>query len=127
MIYARYQKLLDKPDKITDKNIKTCLQNYVFLIKKIYGDLLTKMVLFGSCARGDNTEYSDVDVMIFLNVAPQEERKNIDKLLDATFDFNMKNGIDIQPIPKSNLTFNKWKNILPLYKSIMREGIAIYE
>ena len=43
------------------------------LTEQIYdllGDKLDKVVLYGSYARGDNTEESDVDVLVLTNMEP---------------------------------------------------------
>ena len=48
------------------------------LTEQIYdllGDKLDKVVLYGSYARGDNTEESDVDVLVLTNMEPEENRK----------------------------------------------------
>ena len=48
------------------------------LTEQIYdllGDKLDKLVLYGSYARGDNTEESDVDVLVLTNMEPEENRK----------------------------------------------------
>ena len=44
-------------------------------IYNLLGDKLDKVVLYGSYARGDNTEESDVDVLVLTNMAPEENRK----------------------------------------------------
>ena len=47
------------------------------LTEQIYdllGDKLDKVVLYGSYARGDNTEESDVDVLVLTNMEPEENR-----------------------------------------------------
>lgn len=102
------------------------LKKYISILQNIYGDALTKMVLYGSYARDEANEYSDVDIMVFLDVPPEDERAKISELLDVTFDFNMDNDIDIQPVPKSNATFKKWENVLPFYKAVNEEGVVIY-
>ena len=71
------------------EKLNRCLSRYLSVVQNIYGNLLKRVVLFGSYARGDYHEDSDVDIMIFLDVEPQNERDNIHQLLDVTFDFNM--------------------------------------
>ncbi len=109
-----------------DNSFYSILQNYINLVKGIYKESLVKIVLFGSYARGDFNENSDVDLMIFLNVPFEKERKHIKELYAQTFDFNIENNIDIQPIPKSIHLFKKWENVLPFYRTIIEEGVVLY-
>ena len=102
------------------------LQQYTNIARQVYGNILNKIVLFSSYARGDFDEESDIDVIILLDVVAEDERKGIVKLLDATYDFNQEHNVDIKPLTKSVFTFNKWKNILPFYKNISREGVVLY-
>lgn len=44
------------------------LQAYISEIKKIYGTHLSKIILYGSYARGDFRPDSDVDIMILLDL-----------------------------------------------------------
>ena len=48
-------------------NINELLSRYINEIKKIYGETLQAVILFGSYARGANTEDSDIDIMILAN------------------------------------------------------------
>lgn len=102
------------------------LQDYVEILKDIYKEALVKVILFGSYARGDYNEDSDIDIMVLLDVPPKKERKRIKELIGMTFDFNLDNNVDIQPIPKSIYTFRKWKNVLPFYMSVKNEGVVLY-
>lgn len=102
------------------------LQDYVEILKDIYKEALVKVILFGSYARGDYNEDSDIDIMVLLDVPPKKERKRIKELIGMTFDFNLDNNVDIQPIPKSIYTFKKWENVLPFYMSVKNEGVVLY-
>ena len=103
------------------------LKNYIPLVENIYGKKLKKMILFGSYARMENTDDSDIDIMIFLDVPHNQERNDIGILLDKTYDFNLENDVDIQPMTKSISFFNKWKKTLPFYKNIVKDGVILYD
>ena len=46
------------------------LKQYVNKIKAIYGSHLKTVILYGSYARGDYREDSDIDIMILLRNSP---------------------------------------------------------
>lgn len=48
---------------VTTSNL---VKQYVELLSKIYGDHLKTVILYGSYARGDYTEDSDIDIMLSL-------------------------------------------------------------
>ena len=110
----------------TQADILLMLREYTKAIEKIYGSILSKVILFGSYARGDYDENSDIDVMIVLDVEPKDERKQIDELAEITADFNLKHDTYVMPIPKSEITFLKWLNIDPFYKNVNLEGRILY-
>ena len=71
------------------------LDSYVDSIKNIYGSHVKKIILYGSYARGDFRDDSDIDIMILLDIPDEESKVFQEKLLDATFDYNFDNDIEI--------------------------------
>ena len=110
----------------TRQEIVALLRNYAEAVKKIYGPILSKMVLFGSYARGDYHEDSDVDVMILLDVPPKEERKRLDDVAAITSDFNIEHDVYIMPMLKSAKTFRKWESTDPFFRNVNREGVVLF-
>ena len=53
-------------------NIIPTVQNYLSIL---YGDALTKIILFGSQARGEATEDSDIDILIVTKEYLSHEKK----------------------------------------------------
>ena len=102
------------------------LNQYVEIIKSIYGNNLRRVILYGSYARGDYSYESDIDIMILVDI-PENDIKNYrHQLSDVTFDFNMDNDVDIKPLAKSEKLFDKWSDNYPFYSNISREGVTIY-
>ena len=91
------------------------LQTYISEIKKIYGTHLSKIILYGSYARGDFRPDSDVDL-----------KKYSKELSYMTYDFNLDNDIDIKPIVKSESHFKKWVVNYPFYENVNKEGVVLY-
>ena len=108
-------------------NINELLSRYINEIKKIYGETLQAVILFGSYARGDNTEDSDIDIMILANKTDMQLKQFQNQLADMTFDFNLDYDTDIEPIVKSNEVFNKWVEAYPFYSNIKKEGVILFE
>lgn len=79
------------------------------------------IVLFGSMARGDNHEASDIDLLVLLNkdkVDWADEKRITFPLYDIEFD----TGVLISPLVLSKHDWETKHKITPLYHNILREG-----
>lgn len=111
---------------MTKDMINQAVSRFTEEIKVLYGDKLHKVILYGSCARGDFEEGSDIDIMVLLDV-PQDEIKNergkartIANNLDKEFDYD----VLLMPTVQSRAHFEKYEDVLPLFTTIHKEGIA---
>lgn len=109
------------------KHIKKLLRLYAGELRKIYGERLVKVVLYGSYARGDYRAYSDVNVLVLVDGREDELQKFNDALFGMTFDFNMDNDIDIQVVPMSTEYYHKWEKAHPLLLNIKEDGWICYK
>ena len=95
-------------------------------LKTILGQNLSKIILYGSYARGDFRPDSDVDIMILLDLSDLDLKKYSKELSYMTYDFNLDNDIDIKPIAKSESHFKKWVVNYPFYENVNKEGVVLY-
>lgn len=107
-------------------NIEPIMNNYVEEIKKIYGKHLQRIILYGSYAREEATEASDIDIMILVNLDDMAIKDYSDELSSITFDINMDNDLMIMPIVKNEDHFKKWINAYPFYRNVEKEGVPLY-
>jgi predicted nucleotidyltransferase len=82
------------------------------------------VILYGSFARGDNGNESDMDVLILLNkeTVTREDEKKITRPL---YDLELATNQVIFPLIKSKKIWNDIYPNTPLYINIKREGIVI--
>ena len=108
-----------------DKTIKNeILKKMVDEITKIYGDNLISIVLYGSVARNTAMDDSDIDVALFVK---KDNRNMYDRALDVVVDLDLEYDqiISLSLIEQNNYT--KWKNVLPYYVNIDKEGIVLWK
>ncbi len=110
---------------MSDK-MRSLIELYVDEIKKIYGTHVCQIILYGSYARGDFKEDSDVDIMILLDISENDLKAYSKKLSYMTYDFNMDYDVDIKPIAKSESHFKKWVKNYPFYANVDKEGVVLY-
>mgnify|MGYP002673103092 FL=1 len=94
-------------------------------VRKILGKSLRKIILYGSYARGDYTENSDIDLMILTTLTDNEIEKIESNIYDLAFDFLMDYGVDISVVIKNEEQFNYWLGALPFYNNVQREGVVL--
>lgn len=107
-------------------SIHTLLEQYVTKLIEIYGSHIKSVILYGSYARGDYTEDSDIDIMILLDISDIEIKKYRHQLSGMTYDYNMDYDLDIKPIVKNEEHFKKWLPVYPFYANVEREGVNLY-
>ena len=108
------------------EELQTLLKPYIEQVQKLYGNHLTRIVLYGSYARREQRPDSDIDIMIFVDLSEEELKRYQNDLSDITYDFNLDHETDIEPIGKSMEFFNKWAAVYPFYANVRKEWITLY-
>lgn len=110
-----------------DKNLlNELLQKVAEHSKEVFGDKLKSVILYGSYARGDYDEESDIDVMIMVDLPPEELARYREIVIDYCVDLNIEHLVVIMPKLQSLPLFEKWKNALPFYQNVIKEGVVVY-
>jgi len=108
------------------ETVRVHLREYVKEIQKIYDKNLEQVILYGSYAKGNYGDNSDIDIMILVDVPDDEIYNYSDMLSDYTYDFNMEYNLDVKPMTQSKENFLKWVNVYPFFKHVRDEGIKLY-
>ncbi len=101
------------------------LQEFAKNLKKLLGNSLDSVIIYGSYARGDYSEPSDIDIMILVSLTDEQIKAVSDSVSDLAFDYMMKYKIDISPIITNTNHFNDWADNLPYYRNIRDEGVEL--
>lgn len=107
-------------------NIEKIKKDVEKLAIEFFGELLDKVILYGSFARGDYDEESDVDFAVFLNIEESKISNYMSEVTEITSKLSMKYGIIVSLILVSNFTFDRYKDVLPFYKNLVKEGKVVY-
>ncbi len=104
--------------------VETTLHAFLAGVRERFGPRVAEIRLFGSYARGDATEESDVDCLILLDRVDQNDDRAITSLAaDLTWQIA---GVVVSPLTMSVAEFEAWKALerrTPL--EIEREGIPL--
>jgi len=94
-------------------------------LKDLFNDRLVSIILYGSVARGTDTEESDVDIAIILKNAKSQSVQ--DKLVDFTLNLDLKYDKVFSVIDIDYEEFLKWENVLPFYKNVKKDGVVLWK
>ncbi|HLA27266.1 MAG TPA: nucleotidyltransferase domain-containing protein [Syntrophales bacterium] len=80
--------------------------------------------IFGSVARGDYHEYSDIDILVVLPVKVDNAIE--EQVFDMAYDIELEYGLVIVTIVYSrDFWYSDRAAVMPLYKNIQREGLFV--
>jgi predicted nucleotidyltransferase len=108
----------DVLDRITEKVCNAA--------KAVLGDRLEKVILYGSYARGDYDEYSDVDIFVLADIAQEDCCKTGLNILKQIRGVSLEYDILICPHVTGSATFYRYLDVLPFYTNVLKEGVELY-
>lgn len=109
------------------EQINNAVQEFIKGVKDILGDRAKKIILYGSYARGDYNESSDIDIMILTDLNDDEIIEYRNKIWEYAYDIEWDNNFDItlSPLVKNIDKFNYWLDALPFYMNVQKEGVVL--
>lgn len=110
----------------TKSELKIVLEKVKIAAHRLYGDRLNRIILYGSYARGDNSEESDIDIMIVLNCDAEEIKRLRGLTAEMASDISLEHEVFLSVLLRDKKHFEYNLAFLPFYQNIEREGIAVY-
>ena len=106
---------------------KNLIEEFTSKVYELLGNRIKKIILYGSYARGDFNDDSDIDIMILTNLEDNEIIEYRDKISDIAFDIEFDNNFEVMfsPLVKNIDKFNYWLQALPFYMNIQKEGVVL--
>ena len=106
-----------------DKNTEKIVNSFSNETKHLLKDNLIAEYLFGSTAREENKELSDIDILI---IVKQFDYKLREALSSLSSEYSINHGLYISPILKDKNIWEKNKIHQTLfYQEIQRDGIRL--
>jgi len=110
---------------LTKQELSNVINSFCEGAKELFGNNLTDIILFGSYAREDFCEDSDIDVMILVNIDEKSlhnYRSSVSRIADrADWEYDTL----LSPIIVNYTDFEKNKNHVPFYSNVDKEGVYI--
>ena len=108
--------------------LKKMLLEYIKGITEIVGNKLDKIILFGSYAnntQNQNGEISDIDIMILINIEEEKIKVIEEKILDYSYDIDLKYNVLLSPIVETVNNYNNRIAFMPFYQNVEKEGVVL--
>lgn len=108
-----------------EEKIKAVAEQFALEAKRIYGASLRNVILYGSCARGDFMDDSDIDIMILLDI-PREEIRNARKqILDISDKLDLEYDVVLAPVIQNYQLYHQYMAASRFYQNVQKEGVRI--
>lgn len=104
---------------------RNILKNFVDKMEKLFGKSLKKLILYGSYARGDYKENSDIDIMILTSMSDDEIRDIENQVYDIAYDYQLSDNVMISVNIKNADHYNYWLGALPYYDNVEKERVVL--
>jgi len=106
-----------------ESNKRAALEEFLSRIRERLSLQITRIRLFGSEARGEATEESDIDLFIVVKSYSKEIEGYI---LDEAYEVSLNHDVVITPMVYGEEELNSpLFQITPFYKNVMEEGISL--
>lgn len=112
--------------KDQQNHVNIIMNEIVYSMKDIFGGALRQVILFGSYARGEQEEYSDMDIMVLVNLSDEELSRYNNVIAEVMTDISIKYGVLPSIIDKNYEHFHHWVPFLPFYRNVKTEGVEFY-
>jgi len=103
-----------------DRETESLISRVKAHLIKMYGDRIKRVILYGSCVRGEATKDSDIDVLVLVDESlnPFEVRESLSDLL---FDILLEEGelVSVMAIPEN--LFENYDS--PFMLNVRKEGV----
>lgn len=101
------------------------VKNYSKEAKRVFGDQLKAVILYGSFARGDFDTDSDIDIMVLLDM-PREQLAEARKKMRTTANaLDMEYDCVISSVFQSYDFFEDYKCVSPFYQNVEKDGVWV--
>lgn len=106
------------------------MNHYTEIFKKlvpglvnIFHDSVISIILYGSVARGSQTDESDIDIAVIVKSYTKDMHEQMtDLVVDLELEYDKVLSVLLIDYDK----FTEWENVMPFYKNVKKEGVLLW-
>jgi predicted nucleotidyltransferase len=92
------------------------------VLESLYGDRLKGLILYGSTARGEDTDESDIDLLVLLE-GPVDAVAEIYRIWDVLYPLQLECDRLLSVMPADADSYSKGE--YSLYRNVKEDGVAV--
>ena len=108
---------------MTSEKIEEVVKLFAAGAQEIYGNKLNSIILYGSCARGDFGEDSDIDLLVLLNVEQNQLTSERSKIMDLSDRLDLDYDVVLAPVFQNVQIFNQYAPVSCMNTTNCRKSI----
>lgn len=105
------------------ENLQEVFERMIPGFQTIFGNVLERIILYGSVARGTQTAESDIDIAVIVRRYTEDMH---DKMIDLTVDLELEYNKVLSVLLIDYDNFREWEDVLPFYKNMKKDGIMLW-
>ena len=105
------------------ENLQEVFEKMIPGFQTIFGNVLERIILYGSVARGTQKVESDVDIAVIVRKYTEDMH---DKMIDLTVDLELEYNKVLSVLLIDYDNFREWEDVLPFYKNMKKDGIMLW-
>lgn len=109
----------------TESQLSRITKAMVNCYRVVYGEDIFEIVLYGSYARGNYEEDSDIDIVAVVHGSRTDLQEKLKIVWDVSAELGLENDIIVSPTVIPYDEFMRYKQTLPYYRNIAEEGKKI--
>ncbi len=94
-------------------------------IKELFPEGTMDIILFGSYARNEETDGSDIDIMYLVDASRETISQKNWQVGEAAAELMLEYGVVVSPIVENRDYFNRYTDVLPFFGNVQREGVKL--
>lgn len=109
----------------SSSDLKKVIHLMVEAYRSVFGNSMVQIILYGSYARGDFTDESDLNLAAIVIGHRRELQQKLRRIWDISSDLELEYGILISPTVIPYDEYVEYKKDVPYYRNISREGVNL--
>lgn len=109
----------------TRSQLDNITEQLVSIYRNAYGNAIVSILLYGSYARNEESNQSDVDIVAIVKGNREELQKKLRIVWEESADIGLENDVVVSPAVVPFDEFERYRTSLPYYMNIEKEGIKV--
>ena len=109
----------------TEATLNEITSRVVQAARDSLGDKLHKVILYGSYARGDYDDESDIDIMVLADMTREEAQEADKKISNLLRGIDLEYSVMVSVMVTSSAMYYAFLNAMGFYRNVQKDGVVL--